>query len=405
MATPMATPKKIVENREAVKSMATPSGQRGKGEGAIYKDSRGLWTAVVELPQTDGKRRRKVIRSKDKNTVIRKLTEMKRQLQDMGDLPTASQTVEQWFAYWLKEFAEKDLRPNTVNNYRNVVTKYVIPIIGKVRLDKLTPAHIRRVTNEIEQKHSATYALNAYRILSSSFSVAEREGRVNRNPVKLARAPRKSKLELDVLTTDEAANLIRMFGESPEAYLWAAYILTGTRRGELLGLEWDRVGDELELSWQLQAYKPGTPFPHDYEVRQLTERLWLTRPKSNAGWRVIPLVDPLKSILEKWREIAPPNEYGLVFTKPDGEPYRPDYASKRWPDVLEQAGIDKNVRLHDLRHTTVDLLYEAGVPESIIMEIVGHSARATTRSYKSRGNRPQLTQAMNSLSNLIAIPE
>lgn len=401
----MATPKKIVENREAVKSMATPSGQRGKGEGAIYKDSRGLWTAVVELPQTDGKRRRKVIRSKDKNTVIRKLTEMKRQLQDMGDLPTASQTVEQWFAYWLKEFAEKDLRPNTVNNYRNVVTKYVIPIIGKVRLDKLTPAHIRRVTNEIEQKHSATYALNAYRIMSSSFSVAEREGRVNRNPVKLARAPRKSKLELDVLTTDEAANLIRMFGESPEAYLWAAYILTGTRRGELLGLEWDRVGDELELSWQLQAYKPGTPFPHDYEVRQLTERLWLTRPKSNAGWRVIPLVDPLKSILEKWREIAPPNEYGLVFAKPDGEPYRPDYASKRWPDVLEQAGIHKNVRLHDLRHTTVDLLYEAGVPESIIMEIVGHSARATTRSYKSRGNRPQLTQAMNSLSNLIAIRE
>lgn len=401
----MATPKKIVENREAVKSMATPSGQRGKGEGAVYKDSRGLWTAVVELPQTDGKRRRKVIRSKDKNTVIRKLTEMKRQLQDMGDLPTSTQTVEQWFTYWLKEFAEKDLRPNTVNNYRNVVTKYVIPIIGKVRLDKLTPAHIRRVTNEIEQNYSPTYALNAYRIMSSSFSVAEREGRVNRNPVKLARAPRKAKLELDVLTTDEAANLIRMFGESPEAYLWAAYILTGTRRGELLGLQWDRVGDELELSWQLQAYKPGTPFPHDYEVRQLTERLWLTRPKSNAGWRVIPLVDPLKSILEKWREIAPPNEYGLVFTKPNGEPYRPDYASKRWPEVLEQAGIEKNVRLHDLRHTTVDLLYEAGVPESIIMEIVGHSARATTRSYKSRGNRPQLTQAMNSLSNLIAVTQ
>jgi integrase len=379
--------------------------QRGKGEGAIYKDSRGLWTAVVELPQTDGKRRRKVIRSKDKAVVIRKLSDMKRELQDHGDLPSASQTVEQWFAYWLKEFAEKDLKPNTVSNYRNVATKYIIPIIGKIRLDKLTPAHIRRVTNHLEENHSPTYALNAYRIMSSSFAVAEREGRVHRNPVKLTKAPRKARLELEALSTDEAASLIRMFGESPEAYLWAAYILTGTRRGELLGLQWDRVGEELELSWQLQSFKPGTAFPHDYEAKQLTETLWLTRPKSRAGWRVIPLVDPLKSILERWRHIAPENEHGLVFAKPSGEPYRPDYASKRWPEVLKNAGIEKHVRLHDLRHTTVDLLYEAGVPESIIMEIVGHSARATTRAYKSRGNRPQLTQAMNSLSSLIAVEQ
>jgi hypothetical protein len=42
--------------------MAVKTSQRGKGEGAIYQDTKGLWTAVVELPMTDGKRRRKVIR-------------------------------------------------------------------------------------------------------------------------------------------------------------------------------------------------------------------------------------------------------------------------------------------------------------------------------------------------------
>lgn len=384
--------------------MATQSGQRGKGEGAIYKDARGLWTAVVELPQLDGKRRRKVIRSKDKNTVIRKLSDMKRDLQQHGDLPTASQTVEQWFTYWLREFAEKDLRPNTVNNYRNVVTKYVLPVIGSVRLDKLTPAHIRRVTDALEEQHSSTYALNAHRIMSSSFSVAEREGRIYRNPVKLTRAPRKERIELDVLDVDEAANLIRLFGDTQEAYMWAAFILTGARRGELLGLEWDRVGNDIELSWQLQRYgMEGLTMPKDYEARELTNGMFLTRPKSSAGWRVIPLVDPLKSIIERWREVAPPNDYGLVFTMPNGNPIDPTYATKRWRKVLLEAGIDKNVRLHDLRHTTVDLLYAAGVPESIIMEIVGHSTRATTRSYKSRGNRPQLAQAMKSLSELISV--
>ena len=388
--------------------MATKTSQRGKGEGAIYQDGNGLWTAVVELPPTEGKRRRKVIRSKDKNTVIRKLTEAKALLQDRGDLPTSSQTVEQWFRYWLENIAAKEVRPNTYMGYKSVLDKHVIPVIGKVRLDKLTPAHIRRVTDLLEEKHSSTYALNAHRVMSSSFTVAEREGRLHRNPAKLTKAPRKQRLQLEVLTTDEASRLIKQFGDSPEAYLWAAFILTGARRGELLGLEWDRVTDDIELSWQLQRFPLGElRVPNDYEYRHLTGGLYLTRPKSSAGWRVIPLVDPLKSILQRWREVSPPNEFGLVFASQAGTPLGPDNATRAWAQVLKKSGIDKAVRLHDLRHTTVDLLYEAGVPESIIMEIVGHSTRAVTRGYKSRGNRPQLTLAMQSLSDLVspAVPE
>jgi integrase len=376
---------------------------RGKGEGSIYLDG-GLWTAVVELPPVDGKRRRKKIRAKDKNELIRKMADIKAQLRDHGDLPTSSQTVAQWSNYWLENIIVKEVRPNTMSNYRTVFEKHVNPVIGNVRLDKLTPAHIRRVTDNLEKKFSSTYALNAHRVMSSAFTTAEREGRINRNPAKLTKAPRKARAQLDVLTTAEAASLIRQFGETPEAFLWAAFILTGARRGELLGLEWDRVGEDIELSWQLQRFPIGElKVPNDYECRHLTGGLYLTRPKSSAGWRVIPLVDPLKSILERWREIAPPNEYGLVFASKTGTPLGPDNTSRAWADVLKKSGIEKNVRLHDLRHTTVDLLYEAGVPESIIMEIVGHSTRAVTRGYKSRGNRPQLTLAMQSLSELISI--
>jgi integrase len=384
--------------------MAAKTSQRGKGEGAIYQDTKGLWTAVVELPMTEGKRRRKVIRSKDKNTVIRKLTEMKSQLQERGDLPTESQTVEQWSTYWLENILVKEVRPNTMDNYRTVFRKHINPVIGNVRLDKLTPAHIRRVTDRLQEKFSSTYALNAHRVMSSCFTTAEREGRIGRNPAKLTKAPRKARAQLDVLTTDEASTLIRQFGETPEAFMWAAFILTGARRGELLGLEWDRVTDEIELSWQLQRFPIGElNVPNDYEYRHLTGGLYLTRPKSSAGWRVIPLVDPLKSILERWRELSPPNEYGLVFASQNGTPLGPDNVSRDWAKVLKKSGIEKTVRLHDLRHTTVDLLYEAGVPESIIMEIVGHSTRSVTRGYKSRGNRPQLTLAMQSLSELISI--
>jgi integrase len=391
--------------------MATPkkakTKTRGKGEGAIYQNANGLWTATIELPPVDGTRRRKVIRSKDKNVVIKKMADAKTLLSVNGDLPSDSQTVEQWFGYWLENLAVRTVRPKTLGGYRSVIKMHVNPVIGKVPLTKLTPAHIRRVTDKLALTHSSTYALNAHRVMSSGLTDAEREGRIFRNPAKLTKAPRKRLAELEVLTTAEAAQFIRQFGDDPSAFMWATFLLTGARRGELLGLTWDRVTDELELSWQLQRHTVGKDgglvAPSDYEHKHLTGGLYLTRPKSGAGWRVVPLVDPLRSILQRWRLVAPANEYGLVFARPDGQPIDPDSATKAWPEFLAAAGITKAVRLHDLRHTAVDLLYEAGVPEVVIQEIVGHSSRSVTRGYKSRGNREQLEKAMLGLSTLLEL--
>lgn len=381
---------------------------RGKGEGSVYKRaSDGLWCGSLELPSADGKRRRKTITGKSKNDVIRKLSDAKIQLRQRGDLPTAGQTVGQWLTYWLEHVAGKELRPYTVANYRTVLTNHVIPVIGKVTLDRVTPAHVRRVHAAIIEKGlSSTYALNAHRVLSSAFTTAEREGRIHRNPAKLTAAPRKAVAPQEALTVPEAIQVLQHIANDPlMGARWATSLLTGARRGEVLGLERDRVSDVLDLSWQLQRLKlteNGKPdVPADFEYRHLTGGLYLTRPKSSAGWRIVPLVDPLKSILERYIEATPDNEWGLMFTRGGGRPLDPDQDSKAWRRVLSETGIEKDVVLHGLRHTAVDLLYEAGVPEALIMEIVGHSTRGVTRSYKSRGNRKQLTEAMERMSALL----
>lgn len=381
---------------------------RGKGEGSVYKRaSDGLWCATLELPPTDGKRRRKVITDKTKNGVIRKLTDEKMRLRERGDLPSATQTVEQWLTYWLEHVASKELRPKTAASYRTVVNGHIIPAIGTVRLDKLTPAHVRRVHDRITGLGlSSTYALNAHRVLSRALTIAEAEGRVYRNPAKLTSAPRKALVPQEALTVDEAIQVLAHVANDPQmGARWATSLLTGARRGEVLGLTRDRVTDVLDLSWQLQRLTQnsagGLDAPADFESHQLIGGLYLTRPKSNAGYRIVPLVQPLRSILERYIQATPDNPWGLVFTH-NGRPIDPDQDTARWNQVLDAAGIDKHVVLHGLRHTAIDLLYEAGVSEATISEIAGHSTRAVTRAYKSRGNRKQLIEAMEKMAALLA---
>lgn len=389
---------------------------RGKGEGAVYRvpadKTKPLkyWAAAVELPPgPNGERRRKVIRRKVKTELLRELATVRRDLEKRGDLPTKNQTVEQWFTYWLREIAAKRVRPNTLDGYRRTVENHIIPAIGKIKLDKVTAATIRRVHDAVLAKGlNSTTALLAHRTMSVSFKAAVREGRIGRNPATLVDPPRKAATTLDALTLDESVQVLRHLANQPDGALWATVLLTGARRGEIIGLERSRITDVLDLSWQLiRIQKTDVDgvinAPSDYEYRHITGGLYWTRPKSSKGWRVIPLVEPLRSILRNHLDSTPENPWGLVFTR-NGRPYGPDLAGKDWRKMLTAAGIDKNVRLHDGRHTTVDLLYAAGIPEDVIMQVVGHSTRATTRGYQSR-DLERLTAAMGQLSAFITGPQ
>jgi integrase len=373
--------------------MATKT--RGKGEGSLYKDARGLWTAVIELPPRDGKRRRKTIRSRSKATVMQRLRDTQRELEERGDLPTADQTIAQWFGYWYSQIVLKEVRPKTAGGYKSIIDRHIVPEIGTLRLARVTPTSIRRVTDRIiETGGAASSALKAHQVMSSAFEAAVREGRLGRNPCKLMAAPRKNVTQLEVLTRAEARQVIEHVASDEEyGARWAMALLTGARRGEILGLEADRITDVIDLSWQLQRLsvgqksatgKVGEPVvPADFEYRHLYGGFYLTRPKSKAGWRIIPLTEPLKSILEQHMARNPDGPFGLVFTR-GGRPVDPDYDSKMWTRILAESGITKKVRLHDLRHTAVDLLYAAGIPEEVIIRIVGHSAVSMTRAYASR---------------------
>lgn len=394
--------------------------RRSPGEGALYQRGDGMWIATVDLGWgADGKRKRKTVSARKYADAQRKLQTLRREIADAGgQVPTGHMSVEAWLARWLDEIAAPRVRPSTLTGYRNDVTHHIAPVVGRYRLDKLAPQHVRAMGMAIVGKgRSSTTALRCHRILSRALSDAMREGIVVRNVAALVDAPRKAVSTRGALTAAQAITLLTAVADDPMGSRWAAALLTGARRGELLGLERERVGDVLDLSWQLQRLPHrhgcgGTcgrrragdcphkvlDVPAGFDYRPLVGGLALTRPKTRAGHRVVPLVEPLRSILLRHIATAPENSYGLVWATPDGQPVDPSRDSAAWRAAVQAAGLPP-VPLHAARHTAATLLLEAGVDRRVISEIIGHSSEVATRGYQ----HVDLTLARDAMTRLGAL--
>lgn len=386
--------------------------RRQRGEGAVYLRGDGIWTAQLDLGWRDGKRRRKTIYGKTQAAVIRKLNAAKRDLADHGDIPTAGMTVQRWMTKWLDEVVpgHKHMKPSTLKDYRNKVSRYIVPSIGRTRLDKLTPAHVRTVHRHVtDQGLSTTTARQAHRVLSVALTDAMREGIVTRNVASLVTAPSKAPPGRNALSLPEAVALMRQVSTDRYGARWLAALLLGARQGELLGLEWDRcdlTAGTVDLSWQLQRvpYKHACAPPcgrrtadrcparvlatlPGLEYRQLDGNICLQRPKTIGSVRLVPLPDPLVVALRTRREQyleerhGYATDHGLVWPRLNGRPTDGHSDWEGWRSHLAAVGIPPMVQ-HSARHTTATLLLALGVPQEVIMSILGHSDAVTTRGYQ-----------------------
>jgi len=139
-------------------------------------------------------------------------------------------------------------------------------------------------------------------------------------------------------------------------------IMSGARRGEILGLKWS------DIDWENSQIR----------IRRTFNSGQWYKPKSKSSVREIDLGPKMMIELKKWKLACPANDLELVFPDKDGGPLEPTLMLRnQFAPTLEKAGI-KKIRFHDLRHTKVSLMIAQGENIKYIQSQLGHSSPTVT---------------------------
>jgi len=252
------------------------------------------------------------------------------------------------------------------------IHRHVIPLLGRKHLQALTRADVERFQRDVTEGKTAKdektgprgraiveggpgTAARATAVLGAVLAFAVSRRLRPDNPARGVKLNKGRKVER-FLTAAELARLGEVLAERERAGTNSAMVaavrlllLTGCRKSEILGLQWDWVDEERGV---------------------------LRLPDSKTGAKVVPLGAPALEILSKlprkkdcsWALPAAKGEGHLV-----GLP-------RFWKSVAAEAGL-KSVRLHDLRHGFASVAVADGSSLYILGKVLGHTQARTTEKY------------------------
>jgi integrase len=340
------------------------------GDGSVYQRPQdGLWVGTVRLLDADGQRKRKTVYGKTKTEATKKLRAITRMVEDgvpvVESRATVASVVTPWAATTLPM---GNRRASTVETYRTLIRTLVLPGVGTVPLADLTPQRVEEwaATMTAAGKSPATVR-KAMDVLGMALDVAVRDKRLRTNPVREAARPRLARPDVSHYSSKEVAALLdNATGRLSPALTLAVF--TGLRRGEMLGLRWRDV----DLA--------GGHFAVTGTLGRVGGKLTRTEPKTNAGVRVVPLVEEARQALldakttqDADRAASPHwHDSGYVFTTASGEPVDPDNLARWFTKVRTDAGVTHG-SWHTLRHSAASTLLRSGVPMIVVSRLLGHA--------------------------------
>jgi integrase len=370
--------------------------KRGNGEGSIrHNVERGRWEARLTIgTDPSGRLVRRMVTARTKGQLLERMKSA-RYAADAGLTPVRhDHTVGRFLDEWARDVLPGSVAHATEAQYRDVVTRYLAPRIGRKRLRTLSARDVSAMLADMSLPdakrdsagrpagpYSPTARRLARSVLRRALRYAEAEGLVTRNAAAIAHGVKLERAEGRAMTPVQArAFLDSIRGDRLEA-AFVVMLTCGLRLSELLGLAWDCV--------DIDSDRPALVVRRGLK-RVPGSGLVLDDVKTNRSRRTIHLPAPAVSVLRVHRREqaaerlrlgarwpTAPLGADLVFRTGRGNAIDPSGFWKALGEATESAGLG-HWHPHELRHSAASLLLAQGVPLKVISEMLGHSSIVVT---------------------------
>lgn len=324
-----------------------------------------------------------------------------------------AQNLREWSETWLTKHLDDDASPVTVANYRYLLNSRILPQLGDLPLQDLTPAILtdwlhnlrndKRKTTRLPDEQlkrprrsgeqlitdaqkakplSVKTALNYYGCMKTMLAAAVRVSLLEYNPMDRVQRPKKRKKKKATLPESEVVALLQLIISEASTPLKLSVLLAmlcSLRLGEVGALKYTDVdwdAGTISVSKALK-YTPATG-------------AFVAETKTDAGDRVITLPPSMIRILRDamWADVMEAQDdpdawkgEGWIVRSRHGAQVNKDTPSKWFRAFADVHGY-QGVKFHDLRHIHATMLLQHRVDLQSVSSRMGHSDPSITlRAY------------------------
>lgn len=342
------------------------------GMGSVRQRPDGRWEARFSLP--DGRQRS--VYAKTEKDVTQKLRAALHELDTAGWREPSKLTVSEWMDIWLRDYQAHTIS-RTVKTYSDIVRLHITPVIGTIKMPKLTQIHVRRVISTMQEKGlSPTYIRQAHGVLSVSFNAAVDAGILKANPAKGVKTPRIVNKKFTIVDRNKIPDFISAAKDDVNGNAMIFLLMTGLRAAEERGLKWgdiDLDAGTMEIERQLPCKgAPAFTAPKDGSTRTIElppEAVELLRQQKKAQ------AEQRLAAGDKW--VSNPIVDGLVFRSARGWFLSESVLHKAVRALGVKIGLPE-LHPHDLRHSYAVAALRSGIDVKTVQNNLGHKNAAMT---------------------------